>query len=473
MFAVGAIALVLGYVFYSRVLQRILSPLRTTTPAYSQNDGVDYVPMPTWKNHMIELLNIAGTGPIFGALMGAKWGPIAFLWIIFGSILGGAVHDYISGMMSLRNDGKSLPKNVQIYFGKKFGYVALILVIVVMVVASAMMARSACDLLVSLTDLPMFIWLSLITLYFVAAALLPIDKVIGKIYPVFGILLVGMAVMIFGGLVAGRFHLPEMTLENLHPQGTNVLPDMCITIACGAISGFHATQSTMMARCIEDEKDGRLVFYGAMIMEAFIALIWVTAGLAFYPDVESLSDALTKWGASGVVYEISTSLLGTVGGILAVLGVVVCPITSGDTAIRAIRLIIQDDRGYDSKNKKIALGITLITAFVMIALCLLDFHSLWYYMSWLNQTLACLTLWVCTAFLLKTTKKRIYSIVTAAPAIFMTLIVSSFILNWNRGLNLDYETSMVIGAILTVILALIYLKAYISAEPVKEQYGAD
>lgn len=470
-FVLGVLALLLGYVFYSRLIQGTLKPLRSTTPAYSHSDGVDYVPMPTWKNHMIELLNIAGTGPIFGALMGAKWGPVALLWIIIGSIVGGAVHDYMSGMMAVRNEGKSLPKNVQTYLGDKFRYVTIILVLVVLIVSSAMLARSACDLLVYITDVPMGFWLALITMYFVASALLPIDKLIGKIYPVFGILLVAMAVMIIIGLVIGGFGFPAMTLENLHPQGAHMFPDMCITIACGAISGFHATQSTMVSRCIKDEKDGRIVFYGAMIVEAFIALIWVIAGLSFYPDTASLSDALAEWGAAGVVYDISTSLLGTFGGVIAVLGVVVCPITSGDTAIRAIRLLIQDDRGYDSKDKRIAIGITLVAAFIMIALCLLDFQSLWYYMSWLNQTLACFTLWTCTAFLLKVTKRRIYSLITAIPAMFMTLVVSSFIMNWSRGLNLDYEIAMVIGAIVTIVLAFFYLRAYMSAEPVKEQYS--
>lgn len=470
-FVLGVLALLLGYVFYSRLIQGTLKPLRSTTPAYSHSDGLDYVPMPTWKNHMIELLNIAGTGPIFGALMGAKWGPVALLWIIIGSIVGGAVHDYMSGMMAVRNEGKSLPKNVQTYLGDKFRYVIIILVLVVLIVSSAMLARSACDLLVYITDVPMGFWLALITMYFVASALLPIDKLIGKIYPVFGILLVAMAVMIIVGLVVGGFGFPAMTLENLHPQGAHMFPDMCITIACGAISGFHATQSTMVSRCIKDEKDGRIVFYGAMIVEAFIALIWVIAGLSFYPDTASLSDALAEWGAAGVVYDISTSLLGTFGGVIAVLGVVVCPITSGDTAIRAIRLLIQDDRGYDSKDKRIAIGITLVAAFIMIALCLLDFQSLWYYMSWLNQTLACFTLWTCTAFLLKVTKRRIYSLITAIPAMFMTLVVSSFIMNWSRGLNLDYEIAMVIGAIVTIVLAFFYLRAYMSAEPVKEQYS--
>jgi len=470
-FVLGVLALLLGYVFYSRLIQGTLKPLRSNTPAYSHSDGVDYVPMPTWKNHMIELLNIAGTGPIFGALMGAKWGPVALLWIIIGSIVGGAVHDYMSGMMAVRNEGKSLPKNVQTYLGDKFRYVIIILVLVVLIVSSAMLARSACDLLVYITDVPMGFWLALITMYFVASAILPIDKLIGKIYPVFGILLVAMAVMIIVGLVVGGFGFPAMTLENLHPQGAHMFPDMCITIACGAISGFHATQSTMVSRCIKDEKDGRIVFYGAMIVEAFIALIWVIAGLSFYPDTASLSDALAEWGAAGVVYDISTSLLGTFGGVIAVLGVVVCPITSGDTAIRAIRLLIQDDRGYDSKDKRIAIGITLVAAFIMIALCLLDFQSLWYYMSWLNQTLACFTLWTCTAFLLKVTKRRIYSLITAIPAMFMTLVVSSFIMNWSRGLNLDYEIAMVIGAIVTIVLAFFYLRAYMSAEPVKEQYS--
>lgn len=463
-FIVGILALLLGYLFYSKMLERILKPFKSPTPAYTQNDGVDYIPMSKWKNHMIELLNIAGTGPIFGALMGAKWGPVAFLWIIAGSVLGGAVHDYMSGMMSIRNGGKSISKLMPTYLGKKFRYVILVLMVAMLILVSAMMAKSASELLVILTDVPAWIWFILVSAYFLISAVLPIDKVIGNIYPIFGILLVVMAVSIIIGLAVGGYEFPAMTLENLHPQGEDIFPDMCITIACGAISGFHATQSTLAARCVREEKDGRIVFYGAMLVEAFIALIWVTAGLTFYPDTASLSDALKEFGASGVVYNISTALVGPLGGVLAVIGVVICPITSGDTAIRSIRMMIQDDRDIETNNLKLSIIITGVAIALMIMLCLLDFQSLWYYSSWINQTIACITLWTCTAFLLKCTRRRIYSLVTALPAIFMTMVTVSFILKWEKGLNLDSTIAYVVGAIVTIALTALYIRAFLSAK---------
>ena len=461
---VGILALLLGYLFYSRFVEKSLRPFKTPTPAYAHNDGVDYVPMSNWKNHMIELLNIAGTGPIFGALMGAKWGPIAFVWIIIGSIFGGAVHDYMSGMMSVRNGGKSISKLMPQFLGEKFRYVILIFLVVMLIMVSAMMAKSASELLVILTDIPMGVWLAVIAFYFVISAVLPIDKVIGKIYPIFGVLLVVMAISIIIGLVTGGYEFPTMTFENLHPQGRDIFPDMCITIACGAISGFHATQSTLVARCIKEEKNGRPVFYGAMLVEAFIALIWVLAGLTFYPDTSALSDALAEFGPSGVVYNISTELVGPLGGILAVIGVVICPITSGDTAIRSIRMMIQDDRDIETKNLRAAIIITAVAITITISLCLLDFQSLWYYSSWINQTLACLTMWTCTAFLLKCTSNRMYSLITAIPAMFMTMVVVSFIIKWEKGLNLDTWIAYAIGAAVTVLITAIYLKAFLSSE---------
>ena len=460
-FFAGLAALLLGFLLYSKVPEKIIKPFRSPTPAYSENDGVDYVPMPTWKNHMIELLNIAGTGPIFGALMGAKWGPVAFLWVIFGSILGGAVHDYMSGMMSVRNGGKTLTRLTPKYLGPRSRYIVLIFVVAVLIFTAAMMARSACDLLVHLTGIDMIIWLLLISVYFVVSAVLPIDKVIGRLYPIFGILLIVMAIVVIVGLATGGYEFPTMTLQNLHPQGEEIFPDMFITIACGAVSGFHATQSTLVARCLKDEKDGRVVFYGAMIVEAFIAFIWLTAGLTFYPDTLSLSDALDGSGASGVVYDISTTLAGPVGGVLAVVGVIICPITSGDTAIRSARMMVQDDIGLDTRNTKAAALITACGITLVILLCLIPFQSLWYYMSWFNQTLACLTLWTCTVFILKTAEKRIYSLVTALPAIFMTMVTTTFILHWERGLGLDYGVSLAIGALITVFLSMIYVNVFI------------
>jgi len=472
-FIFGLVALLLGFLFYGKLAEKIIKPFKKTTPAYALEDGVDYVPMPTWKNHMIELLNIAGTGPIFGALMGAKWGPVAYLWVIFGCILGGAVHDYFSGMISVRNNGVSITKLAPKYLGARSRYLVLAFLLGVLILATAMMAKSACDLLVFLTDIPMGVWLVVISAYFLVSALLPIDKLIGKVYPVFGVLLIVMAIVIIAGLVTGGYEFPTMTFENLHPQGEPIFPDMCITIACGAVSGFHATQSTLMARCIKDEKDGHVVFYGAMIVEGFIALIWVTAGLTFYPDTLSLSNALAASGASGVVYDISTTLAGPVGGVLAIIGVIVCPITTGDTAVRSLRLIVQDDRGWNSKNMKNSVAITLVAIGIVVLLCLLDFQSLWYYMSWFNQTLACITLWTCTVFIMKIAKKKVHSLITGIPGIFMTMVVSSFILHWDKGLRLDYNVSLIIGAVFTVILTIIYLRAFLLSRPAEDDVTSD
>ena len=458
----GTVCLFLGYVLYSRLAERIFLPYSNPTPAYSKRDGVDFIPMPTLKNHLIELLNIAGTGPIFGALMGAKWGPVAFLWVIFGCILGGAIHDYISGMMSMRNGGRSLSNLIPQYLGKAMRYPALIFLIGVLIISCAMLAKSACELLMQLTGVDFMVWMVVIAIYFAASAILPIDKVIGRIYPIFGILLVFMALAIIGGLVFEGYSLPPMTLDNLHPQGVEVFPDMFITIACGAVSGFHATQSTMVARCLRSERSGRSVFYGAMIVEGFIALIWVGAGLAFFPDTQSLSDALAGSGPSGVVYNICTTLLGPVGSVLAILGVIACPITSGDTAIRAVRMMIQDDRKWDTRNVRISTIITTVAIIFVFTLCLLDFQSLWYYASWMNQTMACLTLWACTAFILTIPGKKAYSMMTLFPAMFMTMVITSFIIHSNLGLSLDYDLSMVLAAILTIIPTLFFIKAAFS-----------
>ena len=270
---IGLFALILGFILYSKIALCIFHPFRSATPATEMSDGVDYVPMPTWKNYMIQLLNIAGTGPIFGALMGAKWGPIVFLWIIFGTLLGGAIHDYMAGMMSVRENGLSITSIITKHMGSWTRYLILALVVFLMIMVSATFARSASDLLVSITGLSIWLWLGIILFYFLMSSLLPIDKVIGKLYPVFGILLIVMAVTVIGGLFFQGYAFPEFSLTNQHPAGTEYLPDMFISVACGAISGFHATQSPMVSRCIRTEKEGYVVFYGAMVMESVIALV--------------------------------------------------------------------------------------------------------------------------------------------------------------------------------------------------------
>ena len=464
---IGLIALLLGYLFYSRFIESIVKPFRETTPAYTKQDGMDYVPMSKWKNQLIQLLNIAGTGPIFGALMGAKWGPIVFLWIIFGSILGGAVHDYMTGIMSVRNDGESTTGLITKYLGSWTKYPVLLLLILLMVMVAATFARSASDLLVDVTGIPTVFWMVIIIAYFFASAMLPINKVIGRIYPVFGVLLIIMAVTVVAGLLFGDYTFPSMTLENLHPTGEAFFPDMFITVACGAVSGFHASQSPMVARCLEDERDGRMVFYGAMLLEAIIALIWASAGLAFYGNTGDLTIALNDGGSAGVVYDISTTVVGSVGGILAVIGVIVCPVTTGDTALRAARMMVQDSVGHGTRDVKISLLITLPLTAIIVLLTTLDFSVLWNYFSWMNQVLACIMLWAATVFLLKTARRKVYSLVTALPAMFMMMVTVSFILFSTQGLGLDYTLSMCIAAAVTFVTVFAYVREIIivPAEP--------
>ena len=459
--AVCLICLLLGYLVYGKFTERMILPFRETTPAIAHPDGMDYVPMSGMKNHLIELLNIAGTGPIFGALMGAKWGPIVFIWIVAGCILGGAVHDYMSGMMSARNDGKSTSYLIRHYIGESARYPILILIIFVMIMVTATFARSASDLLSDITGLPSMIWIALILAYFIISTVLPIHKVIGRIYPVFGVLLILMAVTVIGGLALGGYPFPTFTLENLNPAGQEFFPDMLITVACGAISGFHATQAPMTARCLKDERDGRKVFYGAMVVESVIALFWATAALAFYESTAALADALGSGGASGVVYDIAVGVAGPVGGLLAVIGVIICPITSGDTALRSSRLMIQDDRNYDSSKIRNGITITAVLMMPIIFLCSIDFSILWNYFSWLNQTLACLVLWTAAVFIISCRKKIKYSLIAALPAVFMTMAVSTFILHSGLGLSLDYGTSIAAGVIITAAITLTFVKYFI------------
>ncbi len=448
------VVLIIGYAVYSRVTEKVFAPDDRPTPAVAVNDGVDCVPMKTWKAFLIQLLNIAGTGPIFGALMGAVFGPVVFLWIVFGSVLGGAVHDYMSGMISSRFRGASVAELSGRYLGKTAMWIMRLFSVVLLVLCGVVFVTSPAGLLDRLTPGWMngTFWAVVILIYYLLATLLPIDKLIGKLYPVFGILLMVMAAAVIGGILfsGGQYTIPEISLNNLHPEGTPVWPYMFITVACGAVSGFHATQSPMIAKCITSEKKGRSVFYGAMISEAVIALVWAAAGVSFYGTTQLLDTAL-KSGASNVVYEISTGVLGTVGGVLAVAGVIVCPITSGDTAFRSARLILAET--FHLEQKKIVnrllitiplLGIGgLLTWFAIVN----DngFQTIWRYFSWSNQTLAMIALWVSTSYLLKEGKYRFGSLLTALPATFMTAVSFTYILLAKEGLRLDQTLSYIIG----------------------------
>ncbi|MBQ6907681.1 MAG: carbon starvation protein A [Clostridia bacterium] len=458
--------LFVGYILYGKVAEKVFSPDDRATPAVTVNDGVDFVPMKTWKAFLVQLLNIAGTGPIFGALMGAVFGPVVFLWIVFGSIFGGAVHDYMSGMISSRHEGSSIAELSGTYLGKTAKVLMRIFSVVLLVLCGTVFVTSPAGLLDKLTPNWMngTFWTVIILAYYLLATLLPIDKLIGKLYPIFGILLITMAVAVIGGILfsGSKYIIPEISLQNLHPSGTPIWPYMFITVACGAVSGFHATQSPMIAKCIKSEKEGRKIFYGAMISESVIALVWAAAGVAFYGSTQLLNDALSG-GASNVVYEISTGVLGVFGGILAVAGVIVCPITSGDTAFRSARLILAESFSLNQKAIKNRLLITipllaiggLLTWFAIVN----DngFQVIWRYFSWSNQTLAMIALWVSTAYLMKKGKYRFGSLITALPAAFMTAVSITYILMAKEGFRINQTVSYIVGIAAAVILFIIYL----------------
>ena len=451
--------LLAGYFFYGRLVEGVFAPDERKTPAYTRNDGVDFMPMPTWKAFLVQLLNIAGTGPIFGALMGACFGPVVFLWIIFGAVLGGGVHDYMSGMISERHDGASIAELSGIYLGDGAKWLMRAFSIVLLILTGTVFVNSPAALLARLTPdtLNVTFWIVVILVYYVLATLLPIDKIIGKLYPVFGAVLILMAVGILGGIIAGGYTIPEITLRDLHPDGLPIWPFMFVTVACGAISGFHATQSPMVAKCITSEKLGRKVFYGAMLSESVIALIWAAGGVAFYGATGGLSEALGSVGQSGVVYDISTGMLGPVGGALAIVGVIACPITSGDTAFRSARLILAEITKLDQKNIRNRLVITLPLLAIGAILTQLDFNVLWRYFSWSNQTLAMISLWVATAYLLKTHENKMVSLLTALPATFMSAVSCTYILMASEGFKLSAAVGYPVGIVFAAALFAVYI----------------
>ena len=451
--------LIAGYFVYGRIVEHIFAPDDRKTPAYTKQDGVDFMPMPAWKAFLVQLLNIAGTGPIFGALMGACFGPVVFLWIIFGSVLAGGVHDYMSGMISERHDGASIAELSGIYLGPVAKWGMRLFSVLLLVLTGTVFVNSPAALLARLTPnaLNVTFWIVVILIYYVLATLLPIDKIIGKLYPVFGAVLIIMAAGILGGIIAGGYSVPEITLRDLHPENLPIWPFMFITVACGAISGFHATQSPMVAKCITSEKLGRRVFYGAMLSESVIALVWAAAGVAFYGATGGLNQALTDLGQSGTVYDISTGMLGPVGGVLAIVGVIACPITSGDTAFRSARLILAEITGLGQKQIRNRLIITLPLLAVGALLTQLDFNVLWRYFSWSNQTLAMISLWVATAYLMKTHKNRLIPLLTALPAAFMSAVSMTYILMANEGFHLSARISYPAGILFAAALFALYL----------------
>lgn len=468
-FSVSLILLILGYILYGRLLSKVIKvDPEKSTPAYTLQDGVDYVPMPTWKLYTIQFLNIAGTGPIFGAIMGSQFGSAAYIWIVIGCIFGGATHDYLSGMISLRHNGESHTMMIQRYLGKRAYNVVMLVILVLMFLVGSAFVYTPAGLLASMTSgftigeftftpkAALYVWAVVIFIYYIIACLMPIDKIIGRIYPVFAVALIFMAVGIMGYLFVHWPSIPELTdgLQNMKhdPVSQPIFPLMFVTIACGAVSGFHATQSPMMARCMKSERYGRPVFYGAMITEGIVALIWCAAANAYFyglPEGGAAADA------PAIVNVISKEWLGPVGGVLALLGIVFAPITTGDTALRSVRLIIADHFHIDQKslwNKlKISLPVFAITMLLLVFTMLEGFDVLWRYLSWVNQILAVFTLWACTVYLYR--KRGYWHYIMMIPAIFMTMVVIAYIFIAPEGFGLvQYYDWVLLGAGLAAIL---------------------
>ena len=458
-FIISLLALVLGYVFYGKLVEKIFSPDDRKTPAVRINDGVDFIVLPGWKVFMIQFLNIAGTGPIFGAIMGAKFGPSAYLWIVLGCIFAGAVHDYLSGMLSMRHDGAGQPELIGLYLGQGTKRVMLVFSVFLLMMVGAVFVYSPALILGDICGEGLtwvYIWCGIIFVYYIIATMLPIDKIIGKIYPLFAISMLFMALALMVVLFVKWPSLPELS-DGIYGEGfkSPIFPALFITIACGAISGFHATQTPLMARCVKSEKMGRPMFYGAMITEGVVALIWATVSMYFfYGGAAQELGASLSLQAPEVVTTVSQGWLGTFGGILALLGVVAAPITSGDTALRSARLIIAEFLHLDQKSymKRIYICIPLFGATLALLFFNIEnpdgFNVIWSYFGWANQTLAVFTLWAITVYLVRQKKPWV---ITMLPALFMTVVCSSFIMISPNAFGLDMTVGYAVGGAALII----------------------
>lgn len=453
-------ALIVGYYTYGKFVDGVFKPnANTTTPAYTMRDDVDYMPLPKWKLMLIQVLDIAGIGPIFGPILGALYGPVALIWIVVGCIFAGAVHDYMSGMLSVRNNGASVPELVGEYMGmparqamRVFSFVLLMLVGVVFVLAPA-------KLLTGITGVETGIFVAAIFGYYFLATILPIDKVIGRFYPILGALLIVMTIALACALLLGDYTiLPNMDFTmSTHPASKPIWPLLFITLSCGAISGFHSTQSPLMARCVKNEKEGRMVFYGAMILEGIIGLIWATIGMSFYDNPEALQAVISAGSPAAVVKEVSNTLLGPIGGTLAVMAIIVLPITSGDTAFRSTRLIVAEAMKFDQKAvaKRLMIAVPLFVLGYIITTQ--DFSTIWRYFGFSNQTLATLVLWSGAVYLARYASLHW---ICSIPATFMTAVVTTFIFNAKIGFGLEMNTSIMLGAASAVICLVAFVAKF-------------
>jgi carbon starvation protein CstA len=459
--------LILGYFTYGAFVEKVFGiDENRLTPCHTLEDGVDYISLPTWKVFLIQLLDIAGLGPVFGPILGALYGPVALLWIVIGTIFAGGVHDYFSGMLSVRDGGKSIPEVVGSFMGMPARQVMRIFSVILLLLVGVVFISGPAQLLNNLTGYDVRIFVAAIFIYYFLATFVPIDQIIGRLYPAFGALLIFMSVGVIGGLIFhGYALLPNLDFfTNASPDHKPIWPLLFITLSCGAISGFHSTQSPLMARCLRNENKGRLVFYGAMIAEGIIALIWATAGLSFYKSPEALNAVISSGSPSTVVNQVCTTLLGPLGGFLAIIGVVVLPITSGDTAFRSTRIIISETFKVDQTRagKRLLISVPLfIVAFILTQV---DFEIIWRYFGWSNQMLSMLVLWAAAIFLAKNKK---FHWICSIPATFMTAVDASFILQAKIGFSLPAGFSNIAGTGTGVIVFIVFL-VYASSKGIKK-----
>ncbi|MFC0336972.1 Carbon starvation protein CstA [Kushneria avicenniae] len=455
-FLAGIVLLVVGYFTYGKFVERVFeSNHRRPTPAHTLRDDVDYLPMGTKRNALIQLLNIAGVGPIFGPVLGALYGPVAFIWIVVGCIFAGAVHDYLTGMISIRNHGAHLPQLAGKFLGRIMKHVVNFFALLLLLLVATVFVTAPATLLANMLPVSLTIITLAIFAYYLLATLLPIDKIIGRIYPWFGALLLFSAAGIGIMMIIRGAPIPELSFSNMHPDGAPIFPLLFLTISCGALSGFHATQTPIISRTTGNENNGRKIFYGMMITEGVIAMIWAAAAMSLFHGDTSLSQVLAQGGPAAVVQSVSVNLLGAVGGTLAVLGVIVLPITSGDTAFRSARMIIADylHIGQRPMAKRIMVAAPLFV--ISYGLTHMDFTLLWRYFSWANQTTAVIALWVATMYLILA--KKAYWM-TLLPALFMTMATFTYIAWAPIGFGLPLTVAYVVAALGTAAALALFIK---------------
>lgn len=451
------VILIVGYFTYGKFVEKVFVPKdERPTPAYVNADGVDYVPMSTSKNSLIQLLNIAGTGPVFGPIAGALYGPVAFIWIVVGCIFAGAVHDYLTGMISIRNKGAHLPELAAKFLGKAMKHVVNIFALLLLLLVGTVFVTSPAMLISNLMDgkVALSVIVGVIFLYYILATLLPVDKIIGRFYPYFGALLVISALGIGIGMIVKGSPIPELTFDNMHPSNLPIFPLIFFTITCGALSGFHATQTPIISRTTKREKEGRKIFYGMMIAEGIIAMIWAAAAMSLFGGYGGLNEMIAAGGPAAVVSEASVLMLGSIGGTLAILGVIILPITSGDTAFRAARMIIADYFKFAQAKLLSRLWIALPLFVMSYALTKIDFNILWRYFSWANGVTAVIALWVGAMYLFLARKNHW---IATIPAAFMTSMVFSYIIyEPNMGFGQGVAFSNIAGVIAASIITAIF-----------------